>query len=156
MSNPIVLSSHDEKAIHQLLTQMNTAWNEGNGEAYAAVFSEDARYVNAPGLRLIGRDAISKSHQEIFNTLFKNTHLGNNYPLEIQPITPDIAILHMSGAVLFSGEAEDAVEPNGLITIVAAKRNNKWQFVSFNNTQTGKFRNIKFFLRYIVSRMRRK
>jgi uncharacterized protein (TIGR02246 family) len=45
----------DEAAIRSLLGRMRDAWADGDGHAYGAVFAEDARYVNAPRERVVGR-----------------------------------------------------------------------------------------------------
>jgi uncharacterized protein (TIGR02246 family) len=152
MKTEIRLSSSDEAAIRSLLERMRDAWQSGDGEAYGSTFSEDARYVTAPGERLVGRKAIADSHQRIFNTLLKDTHLGRTYPAAFQAIAPGVVLIHSSGAVLFEGETETHVQPNGLMTLVAANQNGNWQIVSFNNTQTGRMRNVKFLWRFLMSR----
>ena len=147
------ISAHDEAAIRELLDRMNDAWACGDGEAYASVFSDDARYVNAPGTRSIGRQAIAKSHQKIFDSVLKGTHLGSTYPAELQPVAPNVVLVHGGGTVLFPGESEQRVRPNGLITIVAVGEAGSWRFVSFSNTPTGAARNARFLWRYLVSRL---
>jgi uncharacterized protein (TIGR02246 family) len=147
------ISADDEAAIRELLGTMRDAWARGDGTAYAAVFVDDARYVNAPGTRSVGRQAIADSHQKIFDSILKDTRLGSAYPAELQPVTPDVVLVHGSGAVLFPGESEQRVPPNGLITLVAARHAGSWRFVSFNNTPTGRARNVSFLWRYLVSRL---
>jgi hypothetical protein len=44
------------------------------------------------------------------------------------------------------------VPPNGLLTMVAARRGDHWQFASFSNAPTGRGRNVKFLWRFLVSR----
>jgi hypothetical protein len=48
--------------------------------------------------------------------------LGGGYPVQLQSVTPDVVVVHASGAVLFAGEDEAKVPPNGLLTMVAARR----------------------------------
>jgi hypothetical protein len=62
-------------------------------------------------------------------------------------------VVHASGAVLFAGEDEAKVPPNGLLTMVAARRGGRWQFVSFSNVPTGRGRNVRFLWRFLVSRL---
>jgi len=153
-ASTVVLSPADESAIRQLLLRMQQAWESGDGQGYASVFSEDARYVNAPGERLVGRQAIAESHQRIFDTFFKDTRLGSTYPLELQLLTADTVLVYGSGAVLFRGESETNVAPNGLMTLVVVKRNAEWQCASFCNTPSGALRNLRFFWRYFLSKLR--
>jgi uncharacterized protein (TIGR02246 family) len=147
------ISTEDQAAIGELLDRMREAWERGDADAYASVFSDDSRYVNAPGTRTIGRQAIAESHQKVFDTVLAHTHLGRTYPSELQPLTSNVVVVHASGAVLFPGEHEEDVAPNGLITIVAARDGDAWQLVSFSNTPTGRARNIKFALRFLRFRL---
>jgi uncharacterized protein (TIGR02246 family) len=147
------ITAEDDEAIRELLDRMRDAWACGDGAAYASVFSEDARYVNAPGTRIVGRQAIADSHQRIFTSLFRSTRLGSMYPAELQPVAPNVVLVHASGAVLFAGENEHGVPPNGLITMVAVGAPGPWRFVSFSNTPTGRARNARFLWRYLASRL---
>ncbi len=152
-SPPTIISKADETAIRELLANMAEAWANGDGHAYGELFRSDAHYVTAPGERVIGRQAIADAHQKIFDSFFRHTRLGAGYPAELQPLTSDIVLVHGSGAVLFRGEEETNVPPNGLMTMVVIKQNDTWKIAAFNNTQTGKGRNMKFFWRYIKSRL---
>ena len=146
------LNPSDEASIRDLLHRMNDAWAKGDGSAYASVFADDAVYVTAPGERVIGRKSIALAHQMIFDSLFRKTHLGSSYPIEFQVVSPEVVLVHTAGSVLFAGESEADVQPNGLITLVAENGSGGWRFVSFNNTQTGKGRNAIFFWRFVKSR----
>jgi uncharacterized protein (TIGR02246 family) len=147
-----VITATDDRAIRDLLERMRHAWAAGDGAAYAAEFTEDARYVAATGIRTVGREAIAQSHQKIFETFFKGTWLGRNYPAEFQPVSPDAVLVHASGAVLFPGEEERRVPPNGLLTMLVIRHGETWRVASFSNTPTGRARNARFFWRYLASR----
>jgi len=150
----IHISHAEEAAINDLLRRMREAWERGDGAAYAALFTKDARYVNAPGTRTVGREQIAASHQQIFDSFFAGTRLGSSYPVELQPVAPNVVLIHTSGAVLFPGEDEQAVASNGLLTIVAVATDDGWRIASFANTPTGKARNARFLVRYLRSRAR--
>jgi uncharacterized protein (TIGR02246 family) len=149
----VEITANDEAAIHDLLQRMRDAWAHGDGAAFGSVFTEDARYVNAPGTRTVGRRAIADTHQKIFDSFFRHTRLGSDNPIELQPVAPNVVLVHASGAVLFPGENERRVAPNGLMTMVAVGEGDSWRFVSFHNTPTGKARNVRFLWRYLVSRI---
>jgi uncharacterized protein (TIGR02246 family) len=142
-----------EDAVADVMIRLCEAWDHGDGEAYASLFSEDAQYVTAPGERLHGRKSIAESHQEIFNTFFKESKLGRSYPNNLRRITPDVVLVESAGSVLFPGETENKVAPNGLVTFVVARQDDGWRIVSFQNTPTGRFRNVKFMWRYLLSRL---
>jgi uncharacterized protein (TIGR02246 family) len=142
-----------QDAVRNVMVRLCEAWERGDSEAYAALFSEDAQYVTAPGERLNGRKSIAQSHQEIFNTLFRDTKLGRNYPNTLRPITPDVVLVESAGSVLFPGETESKISPNGLMTLVVARQADAWRIVSFQNTPTGRLRNLRFIGRYLRSRL---
>jgi uncharacterized protein (TIGR02246 family) len=139
-------------AVSELMGRLGEAWERGDGQAYGSLFAEDAQYVTAPGERLLGREPIADSHQRIFDTIFQGTKLGRGYPVTYRSITPEVVLVEGSGAVLFPGEREQDVPPNGLMTMVVAKQRDGWRIVSFQNTPTGSWRMVKFFWRYVVSR----
>jgi uncharacterized protein (TIGR02246 family) len=142
-----------EDAVRAVMVRLREAWECGDGEAYASLFSEEAQYVTAPGERLYGRKSIAESHQRIFNTFFKETKLGRDHPNSLRKVTPEVVLVESAGSVLFPGESEHKVSPNGLITLVLARQDNAWRIVSFQNTPTGRFRSLKFMWRYLFSRL---
>jgi uncharacterized protein (TIGR02246 family) len=142
-----------EDAVRAVMVGLREAWEHGDGEAYASLFSEDAQYVSAPGERVHGRKSIADTHQAIFDSIFKDTKLGRSYPSTIRRITPDVVVVESAGSVLFPGEAENKVAPNGLLTLIVARQDDAWRIVSFQNTPTGHWRKVRFIFRYLVSRV---
>jgi uncharacterized protein (TIGR02246 family) len=140
--------------VETLLAQLADAWAHGDGQAYGRLFFEDAQYVEAPGRRVRGAAAIARSHQQIFDGIFRNTRVASTTPPIIRQIAEDVVLVESSGAVLFAGESETQVPPNGLITMVIERRAGAWRIVSFQNTPTGRFRTLLFIARYILSRFR--
>jgi uncharacterized protein (TIGR02246 family) len=140
--------------IEALLARLSEAWARGDGTAYGLLFCEDAQYVEAPGRRVRGRDAIAHSHQRIFDSILKGTRVSSAMRPVIRQITPDVVLVENSGAVVFAGEDERKVPPNGLMTMVVKRGVEGWRIISFQNTPTGKFRNLRFIARYFASRLR--
>ena len=147
------MHNETERAVVKLMGRLTEAWERGDGEAYGALFAEDAQYVSAVGERLYGRKAIAESHQQIFDTFFKKTRLGRGYPARMREIRPDVLLVEAAGSVLFPGETEQRVAPNGLMTLVVAREDADWRIVSFQNTPTGRFRTPRFLWRYMRSRL---
>jgi uncharacterized protein (TIGR02246 family) len=148
------ISREQEAAISGLLLRMREAWEQGDGAAYASIFTEDARYVSATGTRSVGAEQIGTSHQQIFDSFFAGTRLGSSYPVELQPVAPGVVLIHASGTVLFPGEHEQAIAANGLLTMLAVATDDGWRIASFANTPTGRARSARFVLRYLRSRLR--
>jgi uncharacterized protein (TIGR02246 family) len=128
------LAADDEAAIHELLRAMEDAWARGDGAGYAEVCADDARYVTASGIRIIGRQAIAQAHQTIFDSALRGTRLGVDHPVELQPVAPNVVLVHASGTVLFPDENEQPVRTTGMLTMVAVNDGDAWRFVSFSNT----------------------
>jgi uncharacterized protein (TIGR02246 family) len=138
----------------QSAVALREAWERGDGAAYGSLFTDDARYVSPTGTRTVGREQIAASHQQIFDSFFAGARLGSSFPFELQPVAPGLVLIHASGAVLFPGEHEQAVAPNGLLTMVALVTDDGWKIASFANTPTGQARSARFVLRYLRSRLR--
>lgn len=120
--------------ILELLSEMKAAWARGDGAGYAAACTDDARYVTASGLRIVGRQAIAAAHQRIFDTALRGTHLDIDDPLDVQPIAPNAALVHASGAVRFPAENEQPPRTTGMLTMLAVHDGDGWRFASFTNT----------------------
>jgi uncharacterized protein (TIGR02246 family) len=148
-----MITKQDETAIDNLLKKMTDAWAAGDGRLYGSLFWEDARYVEAPGFRAVGATMIGERHQQIFDSFFKNTRIGGDYPRSIQALTPQVVLIHSEGNVLFPGESAKKVKPNGLVAMCLLKKNDVWKVAAFQNTPTGKFRGLKFMFRFFFSRL---
>jgi uncharacterized protein (TIGR02246 family) len=137
-----------------LLAQLSAAWRLGDGRAYANLFCEDAQYVEAPGRRVRGRAAIAASHQRVFDGFLKNTSIASPAQPVIRQIAPDVVLVESAGSVVFPGEDAARVSSNGLTTMVIKRQSEAWRIASFQNTPTGRFRTLRFILRYFLSRVR--
>ena len=70
-----ISQSTDEAAVRALYQQMMHGWNQGSGEAFAAVFAEDGDLIGLDGTHLKGRQEIARFHQPLFETHLKGTRL---------------------------------------------------------------------------------
>ncbi len=64
-----------------------------------------------------------------------------------------MVLVHADGAVLFPGERERGIAPDGLLTMVAVAGDGGWRVASFANTPTSKACTARFVLRYPRSRL---
>ncbi len=145
----------DERAIEALLRRVTDGWNDGDGDAFAKPFDEEANYVVATGDRLDGRREIAAVHQRLFDGIFRGTRLWSR-PVDVRYLAPDVVVICSEGAILFPGEEEGSVEPNGLTTTVCTKRQDEWRIASFQNTPTSSLRTVRFCWRYLISHLRRR
>src|ERR671926_1430242 len=119
----------DEAAIRENVKQLETGWNTKSGAAFAKPFAEDADYVVINGMYIKGRAVIEKAHQQIFDTIYKDTTLA----LEVKQgrfLRSDVAVVHVSGHR--DGPAKESHA--GMLTIVMTKEKQGWTIAAFQNT----------------------
>jgi len=124
----------DEKTLSGLYQQMIDDWNQGDGQAYAALFTEDADYVILDGEHFKGRETIAFSHQSAFHTAFKGSTMRGQVK-DIRFLSADIALLHVEGTLRIPGQAGRASEQASITTIVAIRQVGRWGITAFHSTR---------------------
>jgi uncharacterized protein (TIGR02246 family) len=124
----------DVRAIRALHGRMLEAWGAGDGEAFAAPFSDGAVFIGFDGSVMRGRQQIASTHQEVFDRWMKGTRLAEERT-EVSFPDPDVAIVHALGGTVMRGKSEPAPERDSIQTLVAARDASGWSFVSFQNTR---------------------
>lgn len=125
--------------------QFAAAWNNRNAEGIAALFTEDAEFVNVVGLWWHNRDDIFKAHDYGLKNLFNNSEISIR-KIKTKYLSDDIAVvnarLHLEGQTKIAGEKPQA--RNTLFTFVVQKKEDHWLCVSAHNTDIvpGKETNI--------------
>ena len=125
--------SEDEAAIRENVKQMEAGWNTKRGELFARPFAEDADYVIINGMYIKGRAVIEKAHQQIFDTVFKNTTINLSIK-QIRFLRPDVAVVHVGGHRNAS-ENEKELVTDAFITMVMVRDKQGWKIAAFQNTQ---------------------
>jgi uncharacterized protein (TIGR02246 family) len=123
-----------EREIRALHRQMLDAWQAGDGEAFAAPFSDDALFIGFDGSVMRGREEIAGTHQELFDRWLKGSRLVEEQT-HIRFASPDVAIVHSVGGTVMRGKAKPAPERDSIQTLVAVREAGGWSFVSFQNTR---------------------
>ena len=138
--------THDERAIHDIVARCETAWNAGDGAAWAAPFAEDADFVDVLGAHHQSRAAIETGHQRIFATFYKGSQV--QYRIErVRFVRPDVAVafLHARLRSFLAVAADDPRrearvgstphEDRARPTMILAKAGDRWEIVAFQNTR---------------------
>lgn len=128
---------------------LQIAWNNHDMKAFAALFHQDATFVNRFGHYVKGVDEIVALHQPIHETIYSDSTLENEL-IDITPMSDDICISHF-----WSRLTAGVAHPQGphqidtLILTVLIKKNNAWYIqalenVTLTNPRTGEtiLRNI--------------
>src|SRR5690242_15267725 len=88
------MNQTDRAAIDALVQTLATAWNAGDGDAFAAPFAEDADFVNVRAEHHRGRQAIAAGHNFIFRGIYAGS--TNQYVLKsARLLTGDVALAHV-------------------------------------------------------------
>jgi uncharacterized protein (TIGR02246 family) len=124
----------DERAIRALHGRVLDAWGAGDGEAFAAPFSDDALFIGFDGSLMRGREQIASTHQEVFDRWMKGTRLVEERT-EVRFVGPDVAIVHALGGTVMRSKSEPTPERDSIQTLVAVRDAGGWSFVSFQNTR---------------------
>lgn len=132
MNNPNDRSA-DEKALHDLFQEIKDGWNQGDGQAYAASFTEDADYILWNGTYLKGRQAIAAAHQQLFETRFRGSQL-EGFIQNIRFLSDDIALLQLHSSPQIPGQAVPAPEQYSIQTLIGTRQADGWRITSFQNT----------------------
>jgi len=120
----------DETAIRDNVQQLETGWNKKSGAVFAKPFAEDADYVVINGMYFKGRTQIETAHQQIFDTIFKETTLTLKVR-QTRFLRPDVAVVHVNGHR--DGPTKELVQ-DALLTLVMTKEKEVWTIAAFQNT----------------------
>jgi uncharacterized protein (TIGR02246 family) len=120
----------EELAIREVVAAVEAGWNAGDGSRFAAPFAEDADYVIVDGRYINGRQTIAQGHQQIFDTVYRDTH----NVATVQGIRfhgTDVAIVHVGWQLTFR---QDQAVHKSMSTLMMAKSSDAWSIIAFQNT----------------------
>ena len=120
----------DEKAIHDIVRQLENTWNASDSKGWASLFAEDATFIHIYGGQLDGRAAVEGAHRAIFDTIYKGSRMSAEIR-NIRLLRPDVAVIWIRGLVVTSQGNDVDTRP----TMVLVKEHGQWQIVAFQNTR---------------------
>ena len=123
----------DEASIREDVKTLESGWNAKSGALFAKPFAEDADYVIVNGAHIRGRAAITEGHQQIFDTIYKDSTVALAVE-QVRFLRADVALAHVSGHLKMS-KAAGAPEADATITLVLTKDAGAWRIVAFQNTR---------------------
>ena len=112
------------------------AWNEGNADALASLFDEDAEFVNGTGLCLHNRESIRQAHADGSARMRGKSTLAT-VDTKVKLLSPDVAVVH--SRMMLSGEdPAGALTPHAprstIASFVVHRSGNRWVCASVHNT----------------------
>jgi uncharacterized protein (TIGR02246 family) len=129
------VAADDRAEIASLARRMTAAWNRGDGEAYAALFTDDSDYIAFDGTHLRGRTANARHHQALYDTVLRGSRLVFEGDPEIRFIGPDVAVMHAMGSVLLPWQDAVTAKRRSNQTYVVVRRPEGWRITAFHNTR---------------------
>jgi uncharacterized protein (TIGR02246 family) len=119
----------------QLVDRLTAAFNTKDAEAFAALFAEDAEFVNILGRRMRRRDGIAAGHEIVFARLLAGSRLSVTR-IDILPLGDDMAMMHATWTRERLPDATPTTLPpgTGIFTFVAC-RTDDWLLVGATNVQ---------------------
>jgi uncharacterized protein (TIGR02246 family) len=123
----------DERALHQLVYQLEAAWNAGDGAGFAEAFAEEADFVHILGGYYSGRPAIEAGHRMILGTIYKGSTV--RYSVEkIRFLKSDVAVISARQYLQFYEDGA-ARELQARPLLVLEKKDGLWEIVTLQNTR---------------------
>ncbi len=129
------MTTQDEQAIRSLVSAFIDSWNRHDMATLAALFTEDADFVDVFGNWFKDRMAIERALAQRRATIFKESRFAEK-EVVIRIHKPDLAIVHaiieLSGAVDRPGQ--QLPPALGVITSVIEKGGEGWRIIALQNT----------------------
>jgi uncharacterized protein (TIGR02246 family) len=120
----------DEAAIRQIAVDCDEAWRRQDSVAFARPFAEDADFTSIGGVRCHGRADISAAHDNLFKTVFPDTHVDSEI-LAIRFLRPDVAAVELRSSVCRNSDGQRL--SSGLPQWIVTKENGAWSIAVFRN-----------------------
>ena len=113
---------------------LEKAWNDADGAAFAAPFTDDASFVDIRGvIHDGGPAALSAGHQAIFDSIYKGSVV--RIELDGARAVGDDVILARSTSRLDVPAGPLAGVINAVNSIVLVRTDDEWRAASFHNTR---------------------
>lgn len=123
-----------------LTTGMETAWNQGEGVAYASSFTSDADFVNVRGDLFTGTQQIAQVNKMILAGPFKGSHITITMRA-LNLLAPGVAMLDTDQTVTGFPGLPPGVVPTTAGTLVThfkymatKQKDGTWKLISGQNT----------------------
>ncbi|WP_312856784.1 SgcJ/EcaC family oxidoreductase [Arthrobacter mobilis] len=111
------------------------AWNQGDADGIAALFADDADFVNVVGLWWRSRERIRRAHAEGFRRIFAGARMTLGR-VRVRRLGDRAAVVHatwtLTGQTAHRGR--EAGARSGVLIFVAEKRDGGWVAVAAQNT----------------------
>lgn len=126
-------TKHDEQAILDVVTGMSSAWKAGDAAALVEFFTEDADQTVWTGRYLKGRSAIREGHQQIFDTIYKDTEMEKKVKA-MRFITPDVCLVHLESEIVGPESSLGSAMQARPLLVLKRQEDDRWLIETMHNT----------------------
>lgn len=118
-------------------------WNRHDMKKFAALFTEDAEFVNVIGLWWHGRSEIQKQHEALHATRMRNSHLVST-ETAVKHLRPDVAVVHTRWQLTGDTGIDGVTLPmrQGVMSLVIVRTAEGWRIASAQNTDVVPLPNV--------------
>ncbi|MGE5180654.1 MAG: YybH family protein [Acidobacteriota bacterium] len=121
-----------EAAILKVHEDFAASWNRGDYKGTAAIFADDADFINPLGRVAKGKAEIEKLYKDELTTAFKGSRFRSDCKAGVRVIRPDVAVVtcsfEVTGGKLPDGKAMPPLD--GIYTTTMVEAKGKWQVVA--------------------------
>ncbi len=121
----------DTDAVRDVLNQLYDAWTNGDADAFAANYRDDATVV-MPGVLRQGRNSVRDHMAAGFAGPLRGSR-GLDQPEDIRVIDGHTAIVISRAGILFPGEDEVPAGRQVTATTVLSKQDGRWLIAAYAN-----------------------
>ncbi len=124
--------------VRRVLDAYVETWNRNDVVALAALFADDADYVNVVGNRMEGRDGVLREHEHSHRTMFAGSTLSIDEP-EVRLLAPGVASAHAVSRLVGHRDPQGRPAPPWTIrsTAVLREQDGRWSVVLWQNSWVG-------------------
>ncbi|MBN8816960.1 MAG: SgcJ/EcaC family oxidoreductase [Sphingomonas sp.] len=117
----------------QLAQALEDSWNAHDMTAFAAIFHDDASFVNRYGMLWLGRDAVYEGHRFIHEGVYRDTTVANE-AAHVEEIAPGVVVVHMLSRMAIGPSMPHGPRAlNTLMLFVATERDGAWKIRTAEN-----------------------
>ncbi len=127
------MDAEGRAGLDRVARSLTDAWNAGDGAAFAQCFTTDADFVNIFGLHVVGREAVAKQHQLIFDSIYRGSRNAFSV-LDARSLADTIVLAHVA-ADLHVSDGPLAGQIKTLASAVFVRDAAGWLIASFHNTR---------------------
>jgi uncharacterized protein (TIGR02246 family) len=120
-------------ALDRIVTSMTDAWNAGDAAAFSRCFTRDADFVNIFALHVVGREAVAKQHQLIFESIYRGSRNAFS-AIDVRELAADVVLAHIA-ADLSVPDGPLAGNVKTLASAIFVRDDAGWLIASFHNTR---------------------